>query len=107
MVLDSIGDVIAKRELFVRGDPKRKVLVMMGKPQLWAGGPDCLCPVLIVGIGDEKIRSPAGVDAFQSIELALKLISIQLRTIRRDCEIDLCRWEGDDDPHVGFPNPNL
>ncbi len=107
MLLDSLGDVIAKRELFVRGDPNRRVVVTMGKPQLWEGGPDCLCPILIVGLGDEKVRSAAGVDAFQSIELGLKLIAIHLKRIQRDYEIDLCRWEGDDDSFVGFPNPDL
>jgi hypothetical protein len=107
MLLDTLGDVIAKRELFVRDNPSRRIVVMMGKPQLWEGGPDHLCPILIVGVGDEKIRSARGVDAFQSMELAFKLIAIQLKAIRRGCSVDLCRWEGDDDPCVGFPNPDL
>ena len=107
MNLDNLGDVIATRDLFVSDDPSRKVVVMMGKPQLWEGGPDCLCPILIIGIGDEKIRSAAGVDAFQSIELAFKMIAIQLRTIRRAYGVTFCRWKGDDDPNVGFPNPSV
>jgi hypothetical protein len=106
-MLDSLGDVIATRELVVRTQSHVTVRVMMGKPQLWEGGPDSLCPVLIVGAGDEKIRCAAGVDAFQSIELALKMISIQLRAIRRDLELDLCRWPDDDDPYVGFPSPAI
>lgn len=34
-LLDTLGDVIATRELIVRTEPRRKVVVMMGKPQLW------------------------------------------------------------------------
>jgi hypothetical protein len=107
MLLENLGDVIATRELMVRSEPHRKISVMMGKPQLWEGGPDCLCPVLIVGAGDEKVRCAAGVDSFQAIELAFKMISLQLRALRRDLDIDLCRWQDDNDPYVGFPPPVL
>jgi hypothetical protein len=106
-MLGSLGDVIATRELMVRTRPDQKVRVMIGRPQLWEGGPDWLCPILIVGAGDEKIRCSAGVDAFQAIELGFKMISLQLRTIRRDSQLDLCRWKDDDDPYVGFPPPNI
>jgi hypothetical protein len=78
---------------------------MMGKPQMWDDGPDYLCPILIAGIGNDKLQCAAGVDAFQSIELALKLISSELQKIRRSHVADLCRWQGDDDPYVGFPRP--
>src|ERR1700761_7108258 len=105
MSLDTLGDVIATRELIVRTEPSRKVVVMMGKPQLWEGGPDHLCAILIIGVGDEKIRCAAGADAFQSIELGLKMISLHLRRIRRAFDVDLCRWLEDDDPYVGFPPP--
>lgn len=58
MLLESLGEVIATRELFVRDDPTHRVVIMMGKPRLWDDGRDYLCPILITGIGEEKSNVP-------------------------------------------------
>jgi hypothetical protein len=73
MKLESIGEVIAARTLFLANDPSQKVVVQMGKPQPL---PDALgdahyCPYQISGAGMEKIFYGAGVDAFQALELGL------------------------------------
>ncbi len=102
MHFDDVGDVIASRELFVTGDPSRRIVVKMGKPTLWNSGPDYLCRIQILGIGDEEVRFAAGVDAFQALDLATKLIAIELRAIRHQFEVRFSRWEDDDNGCGGF-----
>ncbi len=74
----------------------------MGKPQLVDDGRDYFCPIQIVGIGDEKVTYAGGVDAFQAIELASKLIAIELRTIRDRFDVRFARWDGDETGTGGF-----
>ncbi len=102
MNFDDVGEVIATRELFVVGDPGRRIVVKMGKPVLWDAGPDYLCLIQISGIADEKVKYAAGVDAFQAIELATKLIAIELRAIREQLEVRFARWENDQNGCGGF-----
>ncbi len=102
MNLDDVCDVIAIRELFVVGDPSRRIVVKMGKPVLWDAGPDYLCLIQITGIADEKVKHAAGVDAFQAIELATKLIAPKLHAIRDQLEVRFALWEGDENGCGGF-----
>jgi hypothetical protein len=44
------------------------------------------------------------VDAFQSIELALKMIGAELGKLNREHDGQL-RWEGDERGDFGFPIP--
>jgi hypothetical protein len=102
MNVDQVGEVIAIRQLFVSGNPDHRIVVKMGKPTLWEAGPDYVCCIQITGIADEKVKYAVGVDAFQAIELATKLIAIELRAIRDQFEVRFARWEGDDDGCGGF-----
>jgi hypothetical protein len=109
MQLKSVGEVIATRTLFFASDKTRKVLVRMGKPQplpdaVGALGSDHYCPFQITGIGDEKVRYGAGVDAFQSLELGLKMIGTSLAYLNREHNGEL-RWDGDESGGLGFPFP--
>jgi hypothetical protein len=106
MKLDSVGDVIAIRELFLTSNPSNKIVVTMGKPQPLpdALGDDHFCPIQIVGIGSETVKYAAGVDAFQSIELGFKMIGIELAYLNSKHSGQL-RWEGDEHGDLGFPFP--
>jgi hypothetical protein len=106
MQLDSVGDVIATRGLFLANEPSHKIVVKMGKPQPLpdALGDDHFCPIQIVGLGSEKVKYAAGVDAFQSVELGLKMIGIELAVLNREHEGQL-RWECNERGDLGFPFP--
>jgi hypothetical protein len=104
MKLDSLGVVIATRRLVLANDAGRRILVKMGKPEPLpdALGDDQYCPFQITGIGTERVKYAAGVDAFQSIELALKMIGAELTRLNQKHGGRL-RWECDEHGDLGFP----
>jgi hypothetical protein len=108
MKLDTIGDVIATRRLFLVNDPNWPVIVKMGKPQPLpdAVGDEHYCPIQITGLGSEKVKYATGLDAFQSIELALRLIGIEVAVLNREYHGQL-RWWDRNEQHgnLGFPFP--
>lgn len=104
MKLENIGEVIAVRTFYLARDPSQKVVVKMGQPQLL---PDALgdahfCPYQISGAGADKIFYGAGVDAFQAVELGLKMIGAELAAFNRRLDGQL-RWECDEHGGLGFP----
>lgn len=104
MKLESIGEVIAVRTLYLANDPNRKLVVKMGKPQPL---PDSLgdahfCPYQITENGTDKIFYGAGADAFQALELGLKMIGVDLAILNRKLDGQL-RWECDEKGGLGFP----
>ena len=101
---DNIGEVIAVRTLHLANDPSRLVVVQMGKPQPL---PDTLgkghyCPYRISGPGVERTFYAAGVDAFQALELGLKMVGADLAALNTKLDGQL-RWECDDQGSLGFP----
>jgi hypothetical protein len=77
----------------------------MGKPQPFPDSKesdDTYCPYQITGAGDQRVRYAAGVDAFQAIELALKMIGADLSNLNRGLNGRLC-WECDQSGGLGFP----
>ena len=106
MKLESIGEVIAIRTLFLVNDPSRKMVVKMGKPRPLpdALGDDHYCPYQISGAGTERIFYGAGVDAFQALELGLKMIGVDLAVLNGKLDGQL-RWECDEQGGLGFPFP--
>ncbi len=104
MQLDSVGDVIAVRKFSLANDPSREIVLKMGKPQPLpdALGDDHYCPFQIIGVGKEKVKYAAGVDAFQSIELVVRIIGAELASLNRELDGQL-RWEGDEQGDLGFP----
>jgi hypothetical protein len=106
MKLADIGQVIAIRTLYLANEPSRKVVVKMGKPQPLpdAAGDDHFCPYQISGAGTERIFYGAGADAFQALELGLKMIGVDLAALNRKLDGQL-RWECDKNGGLGFPSP--
>ena len=105
MRVDSIGDVIAVRRLYLIDRPNREVLVKLGKPAKTPGEDDFFCPFQITGIGDEAIEAIVGIDEFQALELTVKFIGARLERLNRDCGGQL-RWECDEKGGFGFPVPD-
>jgi hypothetical protein len=104
MKLESIGEVIAIRTLFLANDPSQQVVVKMGQPCPLpdALGDDHYCPYEIRGAGTERLFYAAGTDAFQALELGLKNIGVHLRVLNKQLDHQL-RWEGDEQGGLGFP----
>jgi hypothetical protein len=103
MQLDTIGEVIAERVLkrSVNGSEAQEVIVRLGKPQPFPDGNGWFSPFEIIGIGDGKVRWIAGADAFQSLQLVLRMIPVSLRYKSRDAGVELFFEKPDDD--LGFP----
>jgi hypothetical protein len=105
MRVDSIGEVIAVRRLFLVDEPGREIWVRMGKPQKTPGEPDFYCPYQITGLGDEKPAASVGIDSFQAMQLALRSIGGKLMLLNRNSDGRL-RWECDEQGGFGFPVPH-
>lgn len=105
MYLNSLGDVIAVRDLSITdGQGKSsKVQVLVGLPRRFPDSVNYYCPFQIVGLGDEEIRYAAGVDAIQALQLVTPMIGAILR-YRSEQVAGIVRWEaGDREGDFGFP----
>lgn len=100
-----IGIVIAERQLEIESDRRAIVRVLMGLPQQFgtAEAGYYVCPVQIIGLGDETVRGARGVDAFQAIQLGMQLIGIELYVKLNPQRDGKLRWNGESD--LSFPLP--
>lgn len=97
-----LGDVIAERVLEASKDRQLfRVTIRIGRPIQFSDGPRFLCPYQIAGIGDDVIRSAAGEDSLQAIELAFKMLGADLYLRHKAFTFT---WLGQ--PELGFPKPN-
>jgi len=97
-----LTDIIARRELDVR-DSTQKVIVELARPLRRPTG-EFGCPYRIEW-GQTVIQSQIfGVDAFQALQLTLKMISVELH-YREELPIGRMHlFETDSD--IGFPKPD-
>ncbi len=103
MDIHSIGQVMAQRRytLLTKLGPPEEVIVRLGIPQESEDGA-FFCPFEIVGFGAMRIRCAWGVDAFQALQLTLKMIGVNLHHYRQGYgEGFYFTEEGDD---LGFPD---
>jgi hypothetical protein len=100
MKLDSVGTVVATREIDIDGTGK--VLVTIGMPQEFPEGGSFFCPYQISGMGDGKVRYSGGADGVQALELTLQRIGTDLYT-SDEFKADRLRSEGR--KNLGFPVP--
>jgi hypothetical protein len=102
MELTSIGTVIARRVLELRGGGS--VIVELGKPRRFRGGAaDYYCPVRIRGLGEDYISYASGVDAFQALDLVFTYIGSQLYS-SDEAKAGRHSWEGGTvKGDLGFP----
>jgi len=98
-----LGEVIAERKLVaMKGRKKVEIVVKLGRPVRFDGGPGFRCPIQIKGIGDEKVTFAAGEDSMQALHLALKTIGIELFLRHKDYQFS---WL--DQPDAGFIRPSV
>ncbi len=99
---DKIDEVIAVRELTLETDDGVETIsVLIGKPERWSDSTAYLCPYQLRGAGlQENVRSAAGVDAVQALQLVMHMIGAHLDHLNEQCGGRL-RWSNESD--LGFP----
>ena len=101
-----LTDVIAERTLELKkpgSNAVTEVRVRIGRPiQDPEPDNDWICPVQIVGLGDEQIADVYGIDGVQALLLGLQKVGIDLAAAAR-AGMEL-RWLGG--PDLGFPVTN-
>ena len=103
MVNIPLGEAVAERRLeFRTPSGAREILVRLGRPlpDPEPGG-QWVCPVELAGSPVGGVRAAHGEDSMQALLLALQLIDIELRHLRRATGATLTWLESED---VGFPN---
>jgi hypothetical protein len=105
--LKDVREVIAERTLILerRNKRRKKITVLLGKPQMFPeGSDDYFCPFQVLGLGGDEVSYAAGVDAFQAIQLALVGVAAHLHFLYRRRLGDGFYWleKGD---NLGFPEP--
>jgi len=105
MRVNTLGEVIAARRLFLADEPNREIVVRIGKPEKTPEADDYFCPFQISGIGDERIDAIFGIDAFQAMQLTLQYIGARLMMLNRENGGRL-RWECGEEGDFGFPVPD-
>ncbi len=106
MELKDVGEVIATREFYVSedGDRRRQIVVKLGKPRPFEDdASDCYCPFQVVGIGPERVYYAAGVDAFQALQLVMRMIGVHLHLLNKE-QGGRLRWLNDNETELGFPS---
>jgi hypothetical protein len=97
-----LGEIIAERIFKIRlNERTEEVMVLLGKPVRFSDSDDYLAPFQIKGIGNEKVRYSGGIDSFQSIQLAMRMISYELDALSQTLGAKFS-WEGDEEGSLGF-----
>lgn len=96
-----IGRVIATRILAEKENTGHRVTLKIGEPRQILPDDNWLCPYSIEGIIDGKLQFAPGVDALQSLILALEGIRCRLREAGGDFT-----WLGDG-PGIPLPIPDF
>ncbi len=94
-----LGTVIAIRELNREG---MKVIVKIGKPQRMPDHSSYFCAYQILGIGHDRLRRAAGIDAVQALQLVLQKIGIDLYALNK-ANGGALNWEAGEHGDLGFP----
>ena len=102
VVSDGLQWMIAERRLTLTTEAGeiREVVVRIGKPKQSPDRDDFSCDFQILGCGESKVRSIYGLDAFQSLQLTLQLLSVMLNHYRQEVNGRLYWQEPGDD--MGF-----
>jgi hypothetical protein len=78
-----LGPIVAERSftLFKRDGTPLRVTVRLGTPFVVRPEPESLeyrCPAQIVGIGNDRVHAPSGLDPFLALQYAMHLIGVKL-----------------------------
>lgn len=97
-----VADLLVEREYEAQaaaGGPPRQVTLRIGRPRPDRQG-DWVCPVQVVGLGDDAVMNVNGVDAVQALFLAMQIAGVKLTFPPRGVTVT---WMGMRD--VGLPLP--
>jgi hypothetical protein len=102
MEQNAIGEVIGERMLTLEksAEVARQVKVLLGKPRKFQDSEDFCCPYQIIGLGDDTIKSAAGIDSMQAIQIAMQLVASEIHNVHREDAANL-RWYGN--RNIGLP----
>jgi hypothetical protein len=98
--LKDVGEIIARRKLYVDGTPRKEAAVLIGKPCQFSESPDYYCPYQIVGVGNERVMYAGGVDAIQALEETMAILPTELEVLFR--AYPTLRWEDAPPGDLGF-----
>lgn len=79
------------------------ITVKLGRPVPFPDDSSYYAPFQVIGAGSEKVRYAGGVDAFQALQLAMKIIRSYLDALAVECSAELS-WEGGESGDLGFPS---
>ena len=104
MSADSVGEIIASRQLYYldESNKKRRVSVFVGKPQPSAESADYECSFQVIGIGSQQARKARGHDSIQALQSALILVAANLNHLNDQLGRKLV-WDGGVKGELGFP----
>jgi hypothetical protein len=104
MGLETIGEIIATRTLYLVDDDnsKRVISVFVGKPQPSKDPSVYQCPFRLVGIGSQKTQFAQGHDSIHALQSALILIAANLNHLNNELGGRLI-WNGGPKGVLGFP----
>jgi hypothetical protein len=98
-----IGVIIAERRLeVVETDGTRSpARILLGAPRNFPDSSAFWAPYRIEYCRRERSMRSAGVDGFQALQLAMKMIHVEIEVIEKKQGIKF-RWEGANSGNVGF-----
>ena len=104
MSADSVGEIIATRQLYYLDDSneKRSVCVLIGKPHPSTGFSEYECSFQIIGLGNQQATKARGHDSIQALQSALILAAANLNHLNDQLGRKLV-WEGGVKGELGFP----
>ena len=98
MKIESIGVVVAERELEGQGHDKPcKVVVRFGKPVQDEKDGSWYCPYSITSPKGERVFYGAGLDSLQALRIAISNVGAELTTLYSDLDL---KWADESD--LGF-----
>lgn len=103
MHIDTLGKVIAERSFLINSPnmPDKEIRLKIGMPRRFPDSSDYFVPFVILGLGSERIRYAAGVDAVQALQLVMPMIRTILEVANEKLDGNMF-WAGDSDGTFGF-----
>lgn len=104
MNADTVGEIIATRQLYYLDDAneKRRVSIFIGKPQIAADSSEYECAFQVIGIGNQEAMKASGHDSIQALQSALILATATVNHLNTQLGRKLT-WEGGVKGEIGFP----
>lgn len=98
-----LGFIIAERTFSaVNADgTESQLLVRLGTPERIPGSVDVYAPYQIKYRNKTRSWYAAGIDGFQALQLAMKMIAVELDSLRREYRVEIL-WHGDADTGLNF-----